>query len=1776
MINIELKNHKEDSMSKKALIILGLLAMASAMFAQTVLMPTQDFATWMPAGWSQNPPYAGSTDWQQNTFPGAAGTQSAYCSFAFPNDDTLFTTIFDCSATPYDSVIVDFDEDYMIYSLGSGNSYIYVSSDGGTTWGTAFTYGRTSYLDSHRRVNIEAYTGSSANCIVAFHYAAYNDYHWAIDNVTIYAYEPPPEPAAPGFAFTCIDFLPSGTTDHTFGVTINDGTGVDPASAQFCYTLNSDPEVCVPLTYLTGAGDGMGDYEYTLYGLEDWDVVDYYFIATDTYVPASAGTSSTCMTVIEGTYYVYEDGTGYAMSPDPTWIDPAGGFELVDLEWDDDIAGYFGFPFNPVYWGVAQAELWFSTNGWIQMAAGSPGSSYPSSSLIPSAGVPNSIIAWSWNDLSGYYSTAWYNADPSGDWILFTFLDWEDYWSGGTVFSCQVQIWSPTAIPTPGGNSVIDVRFNTIPTPTIVEIGIENYDGSKGVPYVHDGGIYDDPGLLGLTSPTRTIRYCTVPPPSGDYYGMVDLVGRVDESGAEVGVCGFPGVYFDSTDAAGYYRITGVPPGTYDVYCVHAVFYPETAWGRIIIDGDSTEVNFSLDPYPLAYIEGWADLTDTPAPVGDAGITITELSSGLSTTTDAAGYFFLDGVIAGDVQVIATYPLYFSAYTPVFAIAAGESLDVDTLYLDPGDWWIEDFETDDGGGVPTSTVWEWGIPSSVGPATAHSGSYCWGTVIDGNYPALILDNLEIPIPIGPIDTITYWQYYDLESGFDGGNLEVSTDGGGSWIHIDDPVPAYNDILSSSYSNPIGGEWAYTGSADWHQVTIDLTATPGVNEVRFRFGSDSSVGYPGWYIDDLMAGNPPVYTGAVEGYIYNCNTYATITGADVYAGALSGVSDASGYFFIDNVPYGTVDIAAVLAGYFPGYIFDITVFIDDTAMVLICMEPLGVDDIEGHLAYGEDDSVYFEICNPTDDTIWIAWAPLPYDLEDYLIRDGGTDGDDIPGPTALDAFSRRPEGWGKTPSPSTRAMGDLWRIYDVSEGGDMAWGLGIGPSQFWIADPLVYQYNHVFTRPLGTYVGYYDVIGLAGSAWMADLCYDSNRDYFWQVPIWATTPIHYIYAFDATTGALVDSLYDPASSWSYTTQRGIGYDAERDVFYMGSWMTDLVIEVAGPSWATPGVALRSFDAVSCAGVAWHPFRKTIWFAPNDPMDVVHEIDPETNTIINSFPTPAVGGYNLAGLGIDEWGQIWVNNMNTQETYVLEGPTVGMYVDPDTFIAPGECVTFALINGAWLTPVGDYCFDITYIYTDGQYEIYGAMPTCVQVQPRAQKGWELITVPLMATPDDPAIQFVDDIVPFTVDPSFSNIYGYNQDAGILELPDGFVRGKGYYLKTWVDETYWDVYGDQYPAGDFTYTMHYPELSPNWGWWLVGNPFNRRLDWDAVYAYNDFTYMDPEYWIWSQVDGWTWYSPIVGGGGEDNLIDAWRGMFVYVRSGCPTTWVNLTYPADGTMETFMVAKSGLGKSASVKTANPAEFALRISVHAESGTDIRIDKFNYISVDEDATDGIDMMDIREPQLPTPIGGIDAFFAEGGARYARITKENFSSDTKTWTFSVQNLPSGMDVTLTWPNNRAATADDASIGVTNIDDRWSLQLTDNATGESIDMRTQFSYEFISGGATRTFTLTLIDGALDIEDNQPREFSLGANVPNPFNATTAFEIALPQDTDVEIEVFNLLGKKVTTLVDGPMKTGYHRIVWNGVDNAGREVSSGIYLYRVVADDFRETRKMTLIK
>lgn len=96
------------------------------------------------------------------------------------------------------------------------------------------------------------------------------------------------------------------------------------------------------------------------------------------------------------------------------------------------------------------------------------------------------------------------------------------------------------------------------------------------------------------------------------------------------------------------------------------------------------------------------------------------------------------------------------------------------------------------------------------------------------------------------------------------------------------------------------------------------------------------------------------------------------------------------------------------------------------------------------------------------------------------------------------------------------------------------------------------------------------------------------------------------------------------------------------------------------------------------------------------------------------------------------------------------------------------------------------------------------------------------------------------------------------------------------------------------------------------------------------------------------------------------------------------------------------------------------------------------------------------------------------------------------------------------------------------------------------------------------------------DGLPKTFALHQNYPNPFNPETTIKYDLPKDCLVEIQIYNVLGQKVRTLVSTYQQAGHQTILWNGLNDFGNMVASGTYIYKIKAADFVKTKRMTMLK
>lgn len=149
---------------------------------------------------------------------------------------------------------------------------------------------------------------------------------------------------------------------------------------------------------------------------------------------------------------------------------------------------------------------------------------------------------------------------------------------------------------------------------------------------------------------------------------------------------------------------------------------------------------------------------------------------------------------------------------------------------------------------------------------------------------------------------------------------------------------------------------------------------------------------------------------------------------------------------------------------------------------------------------------------------------------------------------------------------------------------------------------------------------------------------------------------------------------------------------------------------------------------------------------------------------------------------------------------------------------------------------------------------------------------------------------------------------------------------------------------------------------------------------------------------------------------------------------------------------------------------------------------------------------------------------------------------------------------------------------------YNLELPGFAVGEKIDLR-------LLSAENRTEMRVVADldadhygiaplttGEITVFEQAavPIEYTLGQNYPNPFNPNTTIEFSIPDADNITLNIYDITGRQIRTLIDGAVDRGYHQLVWDGMDSTNKPVSAGIYLYLLQSDGVSIIRKIVVIK
>lgn len=411
-----------------------------------------------------------------------------------------------------------------------------------------------------------------------------------------------------------------------------------------------------------------------------------------------------------------------------------------------------------------------------------------------------------------------------------------------------------------------------------------------------------------------------------------------------------------------------------------------------------------------------------------------------------------------------------------------------------------------------------------------------------------------------------------------------------------------------------------------------------------------------------------------------------------------------------------------------------------------------------------------------------------------------------------------------------------------------------------------------------------------------------------------------------------------------------------------------------------------------------------------------------------------------------------------------------------------------------------------------------------------------------------------------------------------------GGGYNVYLFGDVTGDERYNDMLPdtlsvsgqehSGPINFNVTYTTEADT-GWNFVGNPYGAPIDWDNNSGWTK-TNIDQTIYIWEP---------------DENSYKTWNGSTGTLGNGIippfQAFWIKASTPQNSSQPELLVSEEAktlqsafdfVGKRAGDKIPE-------IELHLKhEGTTNRI----FFSFYEDAKVGKDSRDAYHLQPPPGIANYAELFSIGRQ------KNRYNINALPVTFGI---PIEIPISANVVRNSQKVAETVHLEISNfknIPSSWDVRLVNRETGQEITPSVGANYRFKTSGEKDTkgkgsqplqqeyqlltdadpskaqFVLQIDPGALGT--GLPKEIDLKQNYPNPFNPTTTIRFTLPIQNEVTLEVFNILGRKVATLInDESYQAGLHSINWNASD-----VASGTYIYRLTTGEKVVTKKMTLIK
>jgi len=480
-----------------------------------------------------------------------------------------------------------------------------------------------------------------------------------------------------------------------------------------------------------------------------------------------------------------------------------------------------------------------------------------------------------------------------------------------------------------------------------------------------------------------------------------------------------------------------------------------------------------------------------------------------------------------------------------------------------------------------------------------------------------------------------------------------------------------------------------------------------------------------------------------------------------------------------------------------------------------------------------------------------------------------------------------------------------------------------------------------------------------------------------------------------------------------------------------------------------------------------------------------------------------------------------------------------------------------NGTWKRVMSSHEINVMNNTLSAQidhFTIFAAIEVADTLHtPEIGDSWNMISISVEPEITNPISFFSFFIEPFRFERTNSNLYEFRESTNSWELPSSIVNGNGYVLFGWDETTPLNVEGLEV-TGEITRTLSYTN---NNGWNLIGNPYLIDLDWENACSR---TNVDDYYYYWTGTE-YRYYP----GGGLTELIPPWRGFFI--RANAADAAIAMEHP-------------GIAKKGSRNDELPTiDWKIRISAQSLSDGTIK-DTQNYIGISGNASQEYDNMDVFK-LVPLNDTYLSLSFPHNGwsknpAPYTQDIRP-LNRDEILWDFEIITNKSDDDIELDFELPE------------NVPPEYEIYILDrDRNNRKIDIKTFSSYTYHTNKLTLKKTADIFNGNLD----NPADFSKtasGAHDTRHFTAilkkikkkeqipeSCIFEYGIPEEGHVAIEIYNILGQKIKTLVNDIKTAGFHKIIWHGNDNSGRNVASGMYICRMRTGSMVKSKKIIMLK